>query len=195
MDIGMIGLGRMGAGLARRLLRAGHGVSVYDLDTDAAAAVVGDGATLVTSVGEMIERMARPRVVWVMVPASVTGRVIDEVAARLGPGDVIVDGGNSFYRDDVRRSADLEKQGIHLVDVGTSGGVHGEARGFSLMIGGDEGAVSQLEPIFDTLAPGIDAASRTPGRSGIPSRSERGYFHCGPSGAGHLVKMVHNGIE
>jgi 6-phosphogluconate dehydrogenase len=195
MDIAMIGLGRMGANLTRRLLSGGHRVVVNDLDPNAIAALVAEGAVGAGSLADLSDALAAPRAVWVMVPASITGRVIDDLAARLEPGDVIIDGGNSFYQDDQHRAADLAEQGIVLLDVGTSGGIYGLERGFSLMIGGETAAVERLDPIFRTLAPGVAAAGRTAGRAGEPGPAEHGYLHCGPSGAGHFVKMVHNGIE
>lgn len=195
MDLGMIGLGRMGANLVRRLLRSGHRAVVYDVDADSVAALASEGAEGAGTTAELAGKLQSPRAVWVMVPAGITGQVIEELAAHLEPGDIIIDGGNSFYQDDLERSARLLKRGIHLVDVGTSGGVHGLDRGFCMMIGGDTGAVRHLDPIFRTLAPGLDAAPRTPGRDDAPVPSELGYLHCGPSGAGHFVKMIHNGIE
>ena len=195
MDLGMIGLGRMGANLVRRLLRDGHRAVVYDVNAAMVADLVSEGAEGASSVSDLSHKLDGPRAVWVMVPAALTGQVIDELATHLGAGDIIIDGGNSFYQDDLQRSAALSERGIHLLDVGTSGGVFGLERGFCLMIGGDADAVRNLEPIFRTLAPGIDSASRTPGREGDAMPAERGYLHCGPSGAGHFVKMVHNGIE
>ena len=195
MDLGMIGLGRMGANLVRRLLRGGHRAVVFDVDSDAVASLVSEGAEGASSLADLAGKLDGPRAVWVMVPAGLTGQVIDDLAAHLSAGDIIIDGGNSFYQDDLLRSATLADLGIRLVDVGTSGGVFGLERGFCLMIGGDKDAVQHLDPIFRTLAPGMDAAERTPGRSGEPLPAEYGYLYCGPSGAGHFVKMVHNGIE
>ncbi len=195
MDLGMIGLGRMGASLVRRLLRDGHRAVVYDVDPASVAFLISKGAEGADSVADLAGKLTGPRAVWVMVPAGVTGRVIDEITPHLGAGDIIIDGGNSFYQDDLERSAALSERGIRLLDVGTSGGVFGLERGFCLMIGGDADAVHHLDPIFRTLAPGVGTASRTPGRDGEPLPSEHGYYHCGPSGAGHFVKMVHNGIE
>ena len=195
MEIGMIGLGRMGANLVRRLLRDGHQPVVYDLDSDAVAEMVTEGAQGATSLDDLAAKLSEPRAVWVMVPAGVTGRVIDGLVEHLDPGDIVIDGGNSFYQDDLERSATLAERGIRLIDVGTSGGVFGLDRGFCMMIGGDTDVVTHLDPIFRTLAPGVENAGRTPGREGEPSSSEHGYLHCGPSGAGHFVKMVHNGIE
>jgi 6-phosphogluconate dehydrogenase len=195
MDLGMVGLGRMGANLVRRVRRAGHRVVVYDVDAVAVETLVAEGAEGAATLEELAEKLTAPRAVWVMVPAGITGQVIEDVAAHLQDGDIIIDGGNSFYQDDLARSAALAPRGIRLVDVGTSGGVFGLDRGFCLMIGGDTDAVQHLDPIFRALAPGVEAAERTPGRDGAPSTAEHGYLHCGPSGAGHFVKMVHNGIE
>lgn len=195
MELGMIGLGRMGTNLTRRLLRDGHRVIVFDIDSTAVAKLVGEGAEGVETLSNLVTMLDEPRAVWVMVPAGVTGNAVEDVAAHLDPGDIIIDGGNSYYKDDLDRSAALAKRGIRLLDVGTSGGVFGLERGFCLMIGGDTDAVQHLEPIFRTIAPGINKADRTPGREGEPIPAEYGYLHCGPSGAGHFVKMVHNGIE
>jgi len=195
MDLGMVGLGRMGASLTRRLLRGGHRVVIYDVDPVAVATLASEGAEGAESLGDLAAKLGATRAVWIMVPAGLTGTVIDELAPHLGEGGVIIDGGNSFYQDDLRRSAALSERGILLLDVGTSGGVFGLDRGFCLMIGGDPDAVERLDPIFRTLAPGMEAAGRTPGRHGDPLPAEQGYLHCGPSGAGHFVKMVHNGIE
>jgi len=195
MDLGMVGLGRMGSNLVRRLVRDGHRAVVYDLDPTSVAALVSEGAEGAQSLAELADKLDGPRAVWVMVPAGITGRVIDELASCLGDGDIIIDGGNSFYQDDLDRSAALSASGIRLLDVGTSGGVFGLERGFCLMVGGDRDAFEHLEPIFQSLAPGVQAADRTPGRDGEPIPAEHGYLHCGPSGAGHFVKMVHNGIE
>jgi 6-phosphogluconate dehydrogenase len=195
MQLGMIGLGRMGASMVRRLVRQGHACVVHDLQPAAVAASVRDGATGAASIGELASKLQKPRAIWLMVPAAVVDRTLTELVAHLGPGDIVVDGGNSYYRDDLRRAADLRASGLHYVDAGTSGGVAGEARGYCLMIGGEPEAVGRLEPIFAALAPGVEAARRTPGRSGAPTGAEQGYLHCGPAGAGHSVKMVHNGIE
>jgi len=195
MDLGMVGLGRMGANLTRRLLRDGHRVVVYDVDPAAVATLIAEGAEGAGSLNELASKLAGTRAVWVMVPAALTGKVIDELSTHLHEDDIIIDGGNSFYQDDLARSAALSKRGIRLLDVGTSGGVFGLDRGFCLMIGGDSDAVERLDPIFRTLAPGVESAGRTPGRDGNPLPAEHGYLHCGPSGAGHFVKMVHNGIE
>jgi 6-phosphogluconate dehydrogenase len=195
MQLGMVGLGRMGANLVRRLIGAGHEAVVYDIDPVAVEELVAEGARGVESLEEMAAALDGPRAVWIMVPAAIAGSVIGDVAATLAPGDMIIDGGNSFYQDDLRRSASLAERGVALLDVGTSGGVYGLERGFCLMIGGDVAAYTRLEPIFAALAPGVDAAERTPGRVSEPTAAEHGYLHCGPSGAGHFVKMIHNGIE
>jgi len=196
VQLGMIGLGRMGANMVRRLLRAGHECVVHDLDPAAVTAVTGEGALGADSLAALAARLAPPRVVWLMVPAGVVDRTLDALAPHLGPGDAVVDGGNSRWTDDLRRAAALGARGIHYVDVGTSGGVWGLERGYCLMVGGDDTAVRRLEPALRALAPGRDAAPRTPGREAAPpSSAEEGWLHCGPSGAGHFVKMVHNGIE
>jgi 6-phosphogluconate dehydrogenase len=195
MQLGMIGLGRMGANIVRRLMRDGHECVVYDLDADAIAELEGEGATGARSPEEMARKLAAPRAVWIMVPAAYAGQTAEDVGRHLEPGDTIIDGGNSYYHDDIARAAAFAERGIHYLDVGTSGGVFGLERGYCMMIGGDAGAVQRLDPIFRTLAPGVDAAPRTPGRDGEPAPEERGYLHCGPAGAGHFVKMVHNGIE
>jgi 6-phosphogluconate dehydrogenase len=195
MQLGMVGLGRMGANLVRRLMRAGHECVVYDVDADAVSALAAEGAAASGSLEEFVAQLSQPRAAWVMVPAAYTGETVDKLAAAMQAGDVIIDGGNSYYHDDIRRAATLAERGIHFVDVGTSGGVWGLERGYCLMIGGETDVVSRLDPIFDAIAPGVDAAPRTPGRRGSPSTAERGYLHCGPTGAGHFVKMVHNGIE
>jgi 6-phosphogluconate dehydrogenase len=196
MELGLVGLGRMGANMARRLMRDGHRVVAYDVNADAVAALESEGAEGVDSLEDLASKLSAPRSVWVMVPAGeITGRTIEDLAGVLEAGDAIVDGGNSYYRDDIRRAGELRERGIDLVDCGTSGGVFGLERGYCLMIGGPDEAVGRLEPIFASLAPGAEAAPRTPGREGDPSPAERGYLHCGPNGAGHFVKMVHNGIE
>ncbi|MDF1596509.1 MAG: decarboxylating 6-phosphogluconate dehydrogenase [Acidimicrobiia bacterium] len=195
MELGMIGLGRMGANLVRRLLRDGHRTVVYDVDPVSVAELVAAGAEGADGLADLAGKLNGPRTIWVMVPAGITGKVIDDIASHLNAGDIIIDGGNSYYQDDLERSAVLLERGIRLIDVGTSGGVFGLERGFCLMIGGDAGAVAHLDPIFRTLAPGVDTAERTPGRAGEPLAAEHGYLHCGPSGAGHFVKMVHNGVE
>ncbi|MGN6377668.1 MAG: phosphogluconate dehydrogenase (NAD(+)-dependent, decarboxylating) [Gaiellales bacterium] len=195
MQLGMVGLGRMGANLTRRLMRDGHQVVVADTSAEQVAKLGSEGAVESSSLADMVSKLDAPRAVWVMVPAAVTGQVVDEVAGLLERGDVVIDGGNSYYRDDIERAARLGERGLHYVDVGTSGGVFGLERGFCLMIGGEPEVVGRLEPIFATIAPGVEAAPRTPGRDGPPSQAEQGYLHCGPNGAGHFVKMVHNGIE
>jgi len=196
MQLGMVGLGRMGAGLVRRLMRDGHRCVVYDVSPDAVAALVADGAVGANSLEEFASKLETPRSAWIMVPAGqITDDTIAAVGAVFAAGDVIIDGGNTYYRDDLRHAAALKQQGIHHVDVGTSGGVWGLERGFCLMIGGETEVVQRLGPIFATIAPGTGAAPRTPGRSGPSSPAEQGYLHCGPNGAGHFVKMVHNGIE
>jgi 6-phosphogluconate dehydrogenase len=196
MDLGMVGLGRMGANMARRLMRDGHRIVAYDINPDAVSELAGEGAEGAVSLEELASKLGAPRSVWVMVPAGeITEKTIEGVAAVLEPGDAIVDGGNSYYRDDIRRAARLREREVDFVDCGTSGGVFGLDRGYCLMIGGPDGAVQRLDPVFASLAPGVESAERTPGRSGDPSPSENGYLHCGPNGAGHFVKMVHNGIE
>jgi len=196
MQLGMVGLGRMGAGIVRRLMKDGHRCVGYDVSPDAVKALEADGADGATSLEEFVAKLERPRAVWVMGPAgSITDKTIDALADVLEEGDVVIDGGNTHYVDDIRHAAALREKGIHHVDCGTSGGVWGFARGFCLMIGGEKEVVDHLSPIFATVAPGIDSAPRTPGRTGDPSQAEHGYYHCGPNGAGHFVKMVHNGIE
>ena len=196
MQLGMVGLGRMGAGLVRRLIRDGHRCVGYDVSADAVKAVESDGAAGATSLEEFAAKLEKPRAAWVMVPAGdITDRTIAALADALEPGDTIIDGGNTYYHDDLRHAAALREKGIHHVDVGTSGGVFGLERGFCLMIGGEQEAVERLNPIFASIAPGIDAAPRAPGRTGEPTPAEQGYYHCGSNGAGHFVKMVHNGIE
>jgi 6-phosphogluconate dehydrogenase len=196
MQLGMVGLGRMGAGIVRRLMADGHRCVGYDISSDAVRALEDQGMTGATSLEEFAARLETPRTAWVMVPAGeVTDRTIRAVADVFEPGDVIIDGGNSHYRDDIRHAAELKERGIHHVDCGTSGGVWGLERGFCLMIGGEREVVERLYPLFGSIAPGVEAAPRTPGRSGAPSPSETGFLHCGTNGAGHFVKMVHNGIE
>ncbi|MBW3578033.1 MAG: decarboxylating 6-phosphogluconate dehydrogenase [Actinobacteria bacterium] len=195
MRIGMIGLGRMGANMVRRLQRDGHELVVHDIDEQAIKQMQAEGATGAGSLEELVGALEAPRVAWLMVPAAFVGDAVDELATLLDEGDIIVDGGNSYYRDDMDRAATLQRTGIRYVDVGVSGGVWGLERGYSLMIGGEPAAVDQLDPIFRSLAPGVDAAPRTEGREGEPDAVEHGYLHCGPVGAGHFVKMVHNGIE
>jgi 6-phosphogluconate dehydrogenase len=195
MHLGMIGLGRMGASLVRRLKKGGHKCVVYDIDKSAVRKIAGPGVRGAASIGEMVAKLPKPCAVWIMVPAAVTGRTVDELASHMEAGDTIIDGGNSFYRDDIVRAKELRRQGIHFVDCGTSGGVFGLGRGFCLMIGGETNVVARLAPIFKTISPGIKAAPRTTGNKGAPTTAEQGYLHCGPTGAGHFVKMVHNGIE
>jgi 6-phosphogluconate dehydrogenase len=195
MQLGMIGLGRMGANLTRRLMRDGHHMVVWNNDPAPIAQLASEGAVGAESLADLVAKLEPPRAVWVMVPAGVTGQVVADVAAVLDRGDTIIDGGNSYYRDDIARAQELSGKGIHYVDIGTSGGVFGLERGYCLMIGGEDEVVARLEPIFATIAPGVAAADRTPGRAGEPSPAEQGYLHCGPNGAGHFVKMVHNGIE
>ena len=195
-ELGMVGLGRMGANMVRRLMRAGHQCVVYDVNPDSVKELEGEGAEGASSLEELAQKLTPPRSVWVMVPAGhITEETVDGVAEHLEKGDAIIDGGNSYYHDDIRRAASLVQKGIDYLDCGTSGGVFGLERGYCLMIGGPDEAVKRLDPIFSTLAPGVEAAERTPGRDGEPSQAEHGYLHCGPSGAGHFVKMVHNGIE
>jgi 6-phosphogluconate dehydrogenase len=195
MQIGMIGLGRMGANMVRRLMGAGHECVVYDVSPDAVGALESEGATGSGSLEAFVESMQPPRCICIMVPAAFVDDTIGKLAPLLVADDTIIDGGNSYYRDDLRRAAALGEKGLHYVDMGTSGGVFGLHRGFCLMIGGDDTAVERLDPFFSALAPGVDAAQRTPGREGDPAPAEQGYLHCGSAGAGHFVKMVHNGIE
>jgi 6-phosphogluconate dehydrogenase len=195
MQLGMIGLGRMGANMVLRLMKGGHECVVYDLSPDSVKELAGEGATGSESMEDFVGKLEKPRSVWLMVPAAVVDSTLDSLVPLLDEGDAVIDGGNSYYRDDIRRSARLAKDKIDSVDTGTSGGVWGIDRGYCLMIGGPDQAVERLDPIFATLAPGIDSAERTPGREGDPTASEQGYLHCGPNGAGHFVKMVHNGIE
>ena len=196
MQIGVVGLGRMGANIVRRLMRDGHTCVVFDVAPKVVKALQEDGATGATSVADLVQKLSKPRAVWVMVPAGViTGKAIEDLASHMEPGDMIIDGGNSYYRDDMRRAADLSKRHIHHIDCGTSGGVWGIDRGYCLMIGGDADVVEHLSPIFATIAPGMDSAPRTEGRTGAAVPAEHGFLHCGPNGAGHFVKMVHNGIE
>jgi 6-phosphogluconate dehydrogenase len=195
MQLGMIGLGRMGANMVRRLMRDGHECVVFDLSQDSVKALADEGAVGSASMEELVEKLDKPRAVWLMVPAAVVDKTLDDLIPLLDDGDAVIDGGNSYYRDDIRRAARLAEHKLDYVDAGTSGGVWGLDRGYCLMIGGPGAAVERLDPIFACLAPGVDSAPRTPGRDGDATPAEQGYLHCGPSGAGHFVKMVHNGIE
>jgi 6-phosphogluconate dehydrogenase len=195
MQLGMIGLGRMGANMSRRLMAAGHAIVAYDHNLDARRALATEGASTPDSPQALAALLSAPRAVWLMVPDTVVDRAIDDLAPHLAAGDIIIDGGNSHFREDPRRADRLATCGIEYVDVGTSGGVWGVERGYCLMIGGRAPIVAHLDPIFRALAPGVDAAPRRPGRASAPSAAERGYLHCGPHGAGHFVKMVHNAIE
>lgn len=195
MQLGMIGLGRMGANMVRRLLRGGHSCVVFDRFAKAVDELVAEKAVGAASLAEFVKKLDKPRAVWLMVPAAVVDQSIADLAPLLEEGDILIDGGNSYYIDDIRRSRDLAPKRIHYLDVGTSGGVWGLERGYCMMIGGPDQAVQRLDPIFQTLAPGVGDIPRTPGREKIGGTAEKGYLHCGPSGAGHFVKMVHNGIE
>ena len=195
MELGMIGLGRMGSNMVQRLLRAGHQCVAYDVHQEAAQALVKDGAVGTASIEDFAKKLKAPRAIWMMVSAAVVDETLKTLIPFLEKDDVVIDGGNSYYHDDIRRAADLKLQGIHYVDVGTSGGIWGAERGFCLMIGGEAAVVQRLDPIFAALAPAVEAAARTPGREKVGGTAEHGYLHCGPSGAGHFVKMVHNGIE
>jgi len=195
MQLGMIGLGRMGANMVRRLLKHGHQCVVFNRTPKAVQELVGEGATGSSTLADFVAKLAKPRAVWLMVPAAVVDTTIADLVALLEPGDILIDGGNSYYVDDIRRAKELAPKGIHYVDVGTSGGVWGLERGYCMMIGGEPGVVKHLDPIFATLAPGIGNIDRTPGRAAGKGTAEQGYLHCGPNGAGHFVKMVHNGIE
>ena len=195
MQLGMIGLGRMGANMTRRLMRAGHQCVVFDKNAASMQALVQEGAVAAQSLDDFVAKLKPPRAAWLMVPAAAVDSTLHDLASRLQAGDLVVDGGNSYYIDDIRRAADLAKQGVHYVDVGTSGGIWGVERGYCLMIGGPAIAVDRLDPIFKSLAPGRGSISRTPGRETVKGTAEEGYLHCGPAGAGHFVKMVHNGIE
>jgi 6-phosphogluconate dehydrogenase len=194
MQLGMIGLGRMGANMVKRLMRAGHQCVVYDLDPESVKGMAKEGAVGASSFDDFLAKLTQPRAVWLMVPAAVVDRSLSDLAPKLQKGDIVIDGGNSYYVDDLRRSKELAKQGIIYIDVGTSGGIFGLERGYCLMIGGPKDAVQHLDPIFRTLAPGSGDHEPTPGRK-TKTSAEEGYLHCGPSGAGHFVKMVHNGIE
>ena len=195
MQLGMIGLGRMGASMVRRLVRKGHECVVYDALHSAVAGMREEGVAGAASLQELASKMSRPRKLWIMVPAGMVDQVLEGLIPCLEPGDIVIDGGNSYYRDDIRRAKLLAASGLHYLDVGTSGGVAGLERGYCLMIGGDPKVVAQLEPVFRSLAPGVEAAPRTPGRGGAVEPVEEGFLHCGPHGAGHFVKMIHNGIE
>ncbi len=195
MQLGMVGLGRMGANIVRRLMRDGHECVVYDVNPQAVSELEAEGAAGAGSLADLVAGLTPPRAAWVMVPAAFATQTVEELAGHLERGDTVIDGGNSWYRDDIERAAALAPRGVHHVDVGTSGGVFGLERGYCLMIGGEREPVERLDPIFRTLAPGVEAAPRTPGHDGRPTPAELGYLHCGPPGAGHFVKMVHNGIE
>jgi len=196
MQLGIVGLGRMGSGIARRLMRAGHTCVVYDARPEAVAAVAKDGAKGAATLDDFVRQLEPPRAMWIMLPAGeITGQIVEQLGRLAEAGDIIIDGGNTFYRDDMRRAEMLRPKGIHYVDVGTSGGIFGLERGFCLMIGGEPEIVERLTPIFVAMAPGAEAAPRTRGRNGAVTPAEQGFLHCGPAGAGHFVKMVHNGIE
>ncbi|HEX7247235.1 MAG TPA: NAD(P)-binding domain-containing protein, partial [Actinomycetota bacterium] len=195
MQLGMVGLGRMGANLTRRLMRAGHEVVVYDVNAEPVAELAGEGATGATSLEDLVGKLQSPKAVWIMVPAAFASETAAQLASLMSEGDIVIDGGNTHYRDDIARAASFADRGVHHVDVGTSGGVYGLERGYCMMIGGEPDVVEHLDPIFAALAPGVDAAARTPGRESAAGTAEAGYLHCGPAGAGHFVKMVHNGIE
>jgi 6-phosphogluconate dehydrogenase len=195
MQLGMIGLGRMGANLVRRLMRDGHHCVAYDRNPDVVKQLAADGADGANSLADFVSKLSQPRAIWIMVPAGVVQSTLDQLKPLLAAGDIVIDGGNSYYRDDIERAKDLKSAGIHYVDVGTSGGVWGLDRGYCLMIGGETEPVRHLDPIFKTIAPGEGSAEPTPGRSVADSTASDGYLHCGPNGAGHFVKMVHNGIE
>ncbi len=192
MQIGMVGLGRMGANMVRRLLRHGHNCVVFDMSPRAVNELVQEKATGAASLAELVRTLEEPRAIWLMVPAAVVDGTIATLLPHLKSGDILIDGGNSYYVDDIRRAKDLAAKGIHYLDVGTSGGVWGLERGYCMMIGGEASAVQRLDPIFKTLAPGVGSIPRTPGREKLDGTAEQGYLHCGPSGAGHFVKMVHN---
>jgi 6-phosphogluconate dehydrogenase len=195
MELGMIGLGRMGANMVERLMKAGHTCVVYDTHADPVEALKAKGAKGTTELKEFIGMLAKPRAVWMMLPAAAVDPVLATLVPHLEKDDIVIDGGNSYYHDDIRRAGELKAKGLHYVDVGVSGGVWGLERGYCHMIGGEDGVVKHLDPIFRSLAPGVEAAPRSPGLTGEPSQAEYGYLHCGPNGAGHFVKMVHNGIE
>ena len=195
MQLGMIGLGRMGANMVRRLIKAGHTCVVFDRSADAVKQLAAEGAAGATSLDDFLSKLQKPRAIWLMVPAAVVDSSIHDLVPKLSKDDILIDGGNSYYIDDIRRAKELSAKGIHYVDVGTSGGVWGLERGYCQMIGGENAVVKHLDPIFKTLAPGRGDIPRTPGREKVPGTAEEGYLHCGPNGAGHFVKMVHNGIE
>jgi 6-phosphogluconate dehydrogenase len=195
MQLGMVGLGRMGANLVRRLMRDGHECVAFDLNEVSVKQLESEGAVGARTLEEFVGKLTSPRAAWVMVPAAYAGQTVEQLAELMDSGDIIIDGGNSYYRDDVERAKALQPKGIHYVDVGTSGGVFGLERGFCLMIGGEDEVVAHLEPVFKSIAPGVGSVIRTPGRDGEAAQPEYGYLHCGPAGAGHFVKMVHNGIE
>ena len=195
MQLGMIGLGRMGANMVERLMNDGHECVVFDPNPDAVKALEAKGATGADSVADLVSKLDGPRAVWMMVPAGVVDGLLDEVSASVEKGDIVIDGGNSYYIDDLRRSKEMAEKGIEYVDCGVSGGVWGLTEGYGIMAGGSDGAVARIAPVLQSLAPGVDAAPRTPGRTGEPGPAENGWLHCGPSGAGHFVKMVHNWIE
>lgn len=195
MQLGMIGLGRMGANMVRRLMKDGHECVVYDVSPDPVKVLAKEGAVGALSLDDFVAKLKKPRVIWMMIPAGVVDKILKDLVVRLEKDDILIDGGNSYYRDDIRRARELKPAGIHYVDVGTSGGVWGLERGYCLMIGGEGEVARHLDPIFASLAPPIDAAPRTPGREKAGGTAERGYLHCGPHGAGHFVKMIHNGIE
>ena len=195
MQLGMIGLGRMGANMVRRLINGGHHCAVFDMSPQAVAALVKEKATGAASLADLVKKLEKPRAIWLMVPAAVVDKTIADLLPHLEAGDILIDGGNSYYVDDIQRARDLAPKGVHYVDVGTSGGVWGLERGYCMMIGGEAATVKHLDPIFKTLAPGIGTIDRTPGRTQAGGSAEQGYLHCGPNGAGHFVKMVHNGIE
>jgi 6-phosphogluconate dehydrogenase len=195
MQLGMIGLGRMGGNMVERLITAGHDLVVYDNHVDAVQSLVAKGATGTATLSEFVTKLAKPRAIWMMLPAAIVDTILDQVAAHLEAGDIVIDGGNSYYHDDLRRAHALKTKNIHYVDVGVSGGVWGKERGYCHMIGGEDNIVARLDPIFRSLAPGVGSVERTPGAAGTPTQAEHGYLHCGPNGAGHFVKMVHNGIE
>ena len=195
MQLGMVGLGRMGANMARRLIRKGHNCVVFDMSQNAVSELVTENAVGATSLADLVRKLEKPRAVWLMVPAAVVAKTIADLLPHLEAGDILIDGGNSYYIDDIQRAKDLAPKGIHYVDVGTSGGVWGLARGYCMMIGGEKEVIQHLDPVFSALAPGMGDIRRTPGREKVDGTAEQGYLHCGPNGGGHFVKMVHNGIE